>query len=51
MGELTGKQRDREMNRSDIGIRNDDTLLVAAEYDSIPQRGFVERYNMKFDKC
>ena len=48
-GELTGKQRDKEMNRPDLEI-HDDTLFLAADRNFCPPEGLVERYNMKFDK-
>ena len=48
MGELTGKQRDRGMNRPEIGIQRDDTLLVAG--GEFWQREFIEIYTLKFDK-
>ena len=45
MGELTGKQRDKEISRPDMEI-HDDIFLVAGGDDIMA--GFIERYNMKF---
>ena len=46
MGNVTGKQRDREISRLDMEI-HDDTLLVAGKHHI--HGGFVERYNLNFD--